>query len=134
MSLRDFEGEIDPFESTALQAIDVYSELQSVLQPTTTTTPAINIPSPPSSQTSTSANISSSSPHVSPSLPAYTPSSISTSNNNDNSGSNMYETVSVTQRNNHNSYGMLIDVGGERENRLSLTEVSYSSYVYLIEG
>ena len=34
MSLRDFEGDSsDPFESTALQAIDVFSELQSVLQP-----------------------------------------------------------------------------------------------------
>ena len=34
MSLRDFEGDSnDPFEITALQAIDVFSELQSVLQP-----------------------------------------------------------------------------------------------------
>ena len=34
MSLRDFEGDSsDPFESTALQAIDDLSELQSVLQP-----------------------------------------------------------------------------------------------------
>lgn len=34
MSLRDFEGDSnDPFETTALQAIDVFSELQSVLQP-----------------------------------------------------------------------------------------------------
>lgn len=34
MSLKDFEGDSsDPFEATALQAIDVISELQSVLQP-----------------------------------------------------------------------------------------------------
>ena len=44
MSLRDFEGDSnDPFEATALQAIDDISELQSVLQPATNT---LNIPAP----------------------------------------------------------------------------------------
>lgn len=49
MSLRDFEGDIsDPFETTALQAIDVISELQSVLQPeTSTNTSSVDTTRPP---------------------------------------------------------------------------------------
>ena len=52
MSLRDFEGDIsDPFETTALQAIDVISELQSVLQPeTSTNTAPVDTTIPPPSR------------------------------------------------------------------------------------
>ncbi|XP_003387213.1 PREDICTED: leucine-rich repeat extensin-like protein 5 [Amphimedon queenslandica] len=65
MSLRDFEGESDPFEVTALQAIDVYSELQSVLQPQTSTTTV-----PPTSNTGSSGAPTSLAPPGQP--PGYT--------------------------------------------------------------
>lgn len=88
MSLRDFEGESDPFEVTALQAIDVFSELQSVLQPQTTTSQTIDVPS--TAQLSSSQHISSpSQPSVYPTPPV--------------SSEGFYD---------RNTNGLLVDVGG----------------------
>ena len=69
MSLRDFEGDSnDPFESTALQAIDVYSELQSVLQPELTNP---NEPHPQAQPHQPSSNQQPPSPNTTSVSPAY---------------------------------------------------------------
>ena len=76
MSLRDFEGDSnDPFETTALQAIDVFSELQSVLQPELSSNTQRQ---PPTAQTQTTPPVTvlsrppKSSPTATPPYPFHT--------------------------------------------------------------
>ena len=117
MSLRDFEGESDPFEVTALQAIDVYTELQSVLQPHQTSNTGTTVPSdvsssvaPPSgylSQSAPSQTLYTGSPGP---LPPPGP---------------VYETIGSRG----SDVGVLVDVGGRpQEVRLNV----FNSFILII--
>ena len=103
MSLRDFEGDSnDPFETTALQAIDVFSELQSVLQqvPVTTesTTPSVlTSPRPPL-------------PNISTSPPSFFPP------NSTNAQTGSRNISNNTRRPPVGGVGVLVDIGPEEVN------------------
>ena len=122
MSLRDFEGDIsDPFETTALQAIDVISELQSVLQPEipTSTLPVDATGPPPPRPPRPAPPPPSTTSHSSPSPypPAYSA----------NGSDDLYE---VSPYRPTGGMGMLVDVGASPQP----TEVGcyYELFCYLI--
>lgn len=77
MSIREFEGDAsDPFERISLQAIDDFSELQSVLQPELTNSAPQSQPSTTNSSYVPNTTMSPPYPSSFPQPPAYTTSTV----------------------------------------------------------